>query len=52
MTEQELSDLEDLALLTRYFEAHRRRGTEPHLDSVIRYNHLVARVRHLEGAAA
>lgn len=52
MTAQELSDLEDLALMTKYLEAHRRCGTVPHADSVIRYNNLVARVRNPEGAAA
>jgi hypothetical protein len=52
MTPQQLSDIEDLALLVKYFEAHRRRGTAPHQDSVVRYNHLLARVRQLEGAAA
>ena len=52
MTQQQISDLEDLALMAKYFEAHRRRGTVPAFESVMRYSALVERVRHPEGAAA
>lgn len=52
MTEQQLDDLELLALMAKYLEAHRRRGTTPTDATMLRYSQLVARVRDPEGAAA
>jgi hypothetical protein len=45
-------DREDLALLTKYIAAHRRRGTTPHADTYRRYVTLLARVGMADRRAA
>jgi hypothetical protein len=52
MTEQERSDREDLRLMEKYLEAHKRRGTEPAVESLERYAELRARVVDARSAAA
>jgi uncharacterized glyoxalase superfamily protein PhnB len=48
MIMRESNDKELLALMERYLEAHRRRGTAPTDATMLRYRELRTRVLHAE----